>query len=279
MVDNIYMKKIILSLLIGAHAFAADEPKPVEDPDMVKIAIVDTGIDMKSNWEQLKLTPKVCGSWNFVTKKVVDGKEVDNLDVSDEHGHGTHIAGIVTKFAGTAPTCLYIMKYYNSKGLDADNLKNTIKSFKKAVELNVDIINYSGGGIARSDEECAVLKEALDKGIIVVAAAGNERSDVITHKYWPAMCDSRIVAVTATYADGEKTLPSSNTSSDESKVLLYKEIGNDVLSTLPGGLYGYMTGTSQAAATMTGKLANHLYIMRKSHYGRLLVKKAGGWAK
>jgi hypothetical protein len=57
------------------------------------------------------------------------------------------------------------------------------------------------------------------------------------------------------------------------------EHGKNIISTLPGDQYGYMTGTSQATATMTGKLANHLYIMRKSKYGKYLLKKSGGWGK
>ena len=51
---------------------------------------------------------------------------------------------------------------------DEDNLKSTIKAIKAAIELNVDIINYSSGGEGFSQKEYDALKEAKEKGIIVM---------------------------------------------------------------------------------------------------------------
>ncbi len=278
------MRSMILAALLSVTAYGAEPtklatlPKIEEDVDIVKVAIVDTGFDMKSKWAAwFETPPKLCGTWNFVDKKMKDGKEVDNPDVMDNHGHGTHIAGLIAQYAGAAPHCLMIMKYYSKTGSDKDNLTNTIKSFRKAIEMDADIINYSGGGIAPSPEECAVIKEALDKDIIVVAAAGNEGVEIGARKYWPVMCDPRVIGVTA--IDKAKIiLPTSNFSKTKG-IRMEEEFGKDIISTLPNDQYGYMTGTSQATAIMSGKLTNHLYIMRKSHYGRLLLKKASGWGK
>ena len=55
---------------------------------------------------------------------------------------------------------------------------NLIDALRFAVEKNVDIINYSGGGPEPSMEELQILKQAEKKGILVVAAAGNEESDI-----------------------------------------------------------------------------------------------------
>lgn len=275
------MRRTFLALILTSMLAHADDA-------MVKIAVVDTGFDMKSKWSEVVLTPpKICPGqvYNFVNDK----------EMEDDHGHGTHIAGIIAKYAGQAEFCLVIMKYYDAKGNDINNLANTLKSFRKAIELNVDIINYSGGGIIRSVEECATVKEALDKGIIIVAAAGNESGDLNTRTYWPVLCDPRVVAVGSIYSyppkltkkqkldrkldqTPENKLPTSNFSTSPDISVEYEE-GNDILSLLPHDQYGYMTGTSQATATMTGKLANHLYIMRKSKYGKFLLKKSGGWGK
>ena len=209
-------------------------------------------------------------------------------DVKDEHGHGTHIAGLIAKHAQPAPFCIMPMKYFDGNALGEDNLLRSCMALRKAIDMKADIINYSGGGVSPSDTECALVKEALDKEIIIVVAAGNEKSDITKRNFWPAMCDHRVIAVTAKDEFGNR-LKTSNYSEvsvfkrgdkvNGKTVQLKIEEGHDLLSTLPGGQYGYMTGTSQATAIMTGKLANHLFIMRKSEYGKYLVKKAPGWGK
>ena len=62
----------------------------------------------------------------------------------DQHGHGTHIAGIIAELAPKAR--LHILKYYNPNASGEQNLTSTIKALEHAIELNVDIINYSSGG-------------------------------------------------------------------------------------------------------------------------------------
>lgn len=307
--DTINMRKFLALVLLVSSIANADwlaskrvappKPEPVEsplktikpdDPDMIRVAVIDTGFDVNHPMVgalysvKLQICDNGTSRFNFV---VPEGQQ-PNDDVKDDHGHGTHVAGLIAKYAGLAPICIMPMKYYDANGRDILNLDRTLASIKKAIELNADIINYSGGGIAPSAPECAAVKEALDKGIVFVTVSGNERSDITLRKFWPAMCDPRVIAVTAKDTFGNR-LPSSNYSEDGkfekdaktngTKVKLKIEEGNDMLSTLPGGQYGYMTGTSQAAAVMSGKLANHLFILRKSEYGRYLIKKAPGWAK
>lgn len=276
------MRWIIL-LLVAMSAARAEQPaKRVLDQDVVKIAVIDTGFDTKSTWENiLPRKPVLCdgrSSINFVDKTTdKDGKEIVNTDVMDNHGHGTHIVGLIAQYAGEAQSCFYIYKYYYEDGVEIDNLKRSLASIRAAIEADVDIINYSGGGLSRSDEECAVVKAALNKGIIFVAAAGNERSDLSKRKYFPAMCDPRVVVVGAKDKTGFKASFTNYSKSKDVSVKL--EAGENVFSTFPGERSGQMSGSSQATAIMTGKLANHLYIMRKSEYGRYLIKKAPGWAK
>lgn len=286
-------KSLALALLLACTAQAQEESplktvKP-DDPDMVRIAVIDTGFDVNHPMvgalysKKLEVCDGGTSKFNFVTKD-----NVPNDDVKDEHGHGTHVAGLIARYAGHAPVCIMPMRYYDAHGEDVKNIDRTLLSLKKSIEMKADIINYSGGGIAPSAPECATIKEALDKDILVVVAAGNEGSDITVRKYWPAMCDPRVIAVTGKDSFGHR-MRLSNYSGDPvfkkgdktngTTVKLKIEEGNDVLSTLPGGQYGFMSGTSQATAIMTGKLANHLYILRKSEYGRYLIKKAPGWAK
>jgi subtilisin family serine protease len=253
--------------------------------DPIRVAVIDTGFDMtwaeKPNDVRLKeplqgfaegtVPPKICagGLYDFVDGKG-DG-QVTEKDMADGHGHGTHIAGLIAKYAAGADYCLVIMKYYNPKGNDLLNLVNTVNALRTAVRLKVDVINYSGGGIAPSPEEREQVIAALDAGIIVVAAAGNEKDNINVRKYYPAAYDPRIVVVGSIGKWSEKFLPSSNWSDNKpGEIRVEKELGNDVFSTLPGGQFGYMTGTSQATAIMTGSIVNRLGIINRDKYFKII---------
>ena len=189
--------------------------------------------------------------WNFVG---------NNNNVNDEHGHGSHIAGIIGAeggngigISGVSPkVSMMILKYYDAKGSDAANLVNTVKAIDFAVNHDCNIINYSGGGLAPAPEEKSAIERANKKGILFVAAAGNERSNSDDHKYYPADYGlPNILSVTAINRF-MKVLPSSNYGEHTVQIAAP---GNDIISTLPGGQYGYMTGTSQATAFATGVAA------------------------
>lgn len=189
--------------------------------------------------------------WNFVK---------NNNDLSDDHGHGTHIAGIIGAeggngigISGVSPkVSLMVLKYYDAKGSEMNNLMNTVKSIDYAVNNNCNIINYSGGGVAPSSEEKSAIERALRKGILFVAAAGNERSNSDIRKYYPADYGlPNILSVTA-IDRFQNVLPSSNWGEQTVHIAAP---GNDIISTLPKGQYGYMTGTSQATAFATGVAA------------------------
>lgn len=189
--------------------------------------------------------------WNFVN---------NNNNVKDDHGHGTHIAGIIGAeggngigISGVSPkVSLVILKYYDAKGNDTNNLINTVKAINYAVNMDCNIINYSGGGTAPSSEERAAIERANKKGILFVAAAGNERSNSDVRKYYPADYGlPNILSVTA-IDRFRNVLPSSNFGEQTVDIAAP---GNDIISTLPGGQYGYMTGTSQATAFASGVAA------------------------
>jgi subtilisin family serine protease len=189
--------------------------------------------------------------WNFVA---------DNHNLKDEHGHGTHIAGIIGAeggngigISGVSPkVSLMILKYYDAHGSEMNNLSNTVKAIDYAVKMNANIINYSGGGIAPSADEKAAIERAMKKGILFVAAAGNERSNSDVRKYYPADYGlPNILSVTA--IDRFKNVLASSNYGEKSVDIAAP--GNDIISTLPGGQYGYMTGTSQATAFATGVAA------------------------
>ena len=221
----------------------------------VRVAVIDTGLGM-----DLLSTKMVCptGSHNFV-----NGTDVP----ADSHGHGTHISGLIDQYAKNiiikrsdadndkklllktkANYCQVILKYYDPESAGTTNLANTIAAFKWATKLGVDYINYSGGGAEYSQEEYLAVEDALNHGIHIIAAGGNERDDADVNHYYPAYYDKRIVVVGNIDQYGKR-----NSSSNWGKRFVW-EVGVGVLSTLPSYGMGYLSGTSQSAAIRTGKM-------------------------
>ncbi len=198
--------------------------------------------------------------WNFVS---------NNNKLDDNHGHGTHIAGIIGAEAGnkkgisgiSPKVSLMVLKYFDPKVPNTDNLKNTIASIKYAVKMGAHIINYSGGGTDYSQDEHDAVAEAEKKGILFVAAAGNERSNSDQYHYYPADYNLKnIISVTAIDPTTE-VLASSNFGVNTVDIAAP---GQNILSCLPHNSYGLMTGTSQATAFVTG--AAVLVMSHKDQY-------------
>ena len=149
---------------------------------------------------------------------------------------------------------LLVLKYYNPKASGQKNLESTIKALEYAVDQNVDVINYSGGGPEPSDEELKVLKEAEEKGILVIAAAGNERSniDLAENAYYPASYGLSNIITVGAHNEENEIISSSNYGS---KSVDIAAPGFKIKSSIHGNGSGYMTGTSQATAFVTGVVA------------------------
>jgi thermitase len=184
--------------------------------------------------------------WNF---------SANNNDVSDEHGHGTHIAGIIgaEHSGGISPhVSLMILKYFDAEATGAENLRHTIAAIRYAVKMGADIINYSGGGVVRSAEEESVIRWAAAQGVLVVAAAGNEGVNSDFFHFYPADYDLPNILSVGAIDRNEQLMKVSNYGIH---TVALAAPGKNIYSTLPNGQYGYMSGTSQATAFATGVAA------------------------
>ncbi|MBT4791131.1 MAG: S8 family serine peptidase [Halobacteriovoraceae bacterium] len=215
------------------------------------VAVVDTGIQynhpfLKNNVYHIN------GKGNKANfGKDFSVKSAKNTP-SDSHGHGTHVAGIIKSIFPDVK--LLTLKYYNPKASGTANLNSTIKALKYAVDNNVDIINYSGGGPEASEAEKRVLKEAEKKGILIIAAAGNEKSniDIKKNHYFPASYGLSNIITVGAHDEFNKVIASSNYGS---KSVDIAAPGYRIKSSIPGNGAGLMTGTSQATAFVTGVAA------------------------
>lgn len=229
-----------------------------EGKKSVIVAVVDTGVDSNhpdlapNMWQDPTLKTKTYG-WNFVK---------NSANPEDDHGHGTHIAGIIGAIANpsagvsgvTHHVSIMGVKYYSSSNSGAVNLDNTVKALEYAVAKGAKIINYSGGGPEFSEKEYLAIKKAEAAGVLVVAAAGNfgQNIDQVEHYYYPSAYNtSNIISVAATGIHNE-LLSFSNYGKRKVDVAAP---GEKILSTLPNGRHGVLTGTSQATAFVSGVAA------------------------
>ncbi len=231
----------------------------------IVVAVVDTGIDREHPFLENNI---------FVENGQVDANNF-GVDFSkdkrnkgaptDNHGHGTHVSGIIKSIYPDVK--ILALKYYNPNASGLDNLNSTVEALRYAVDHNVDVINYSGGGPEAATEELRVLKEAERKGILVVAAAGNEESNIDDKKkaYFPASYGLKNIITVTAHDEDLKILPSSNYG--RSSVDIFAP-GYRIKSSLQNGRSGYLTGTSQATAFVTGVAA-----LIKSEFPQLSTEK------
>ena len=251
-----------------------------EMPDLtgigVQVAIVDTGIS--------------CGHPDLPL--LIDGFNAlpGGVLYCDDHGHGTHMAGIIAArtnraaIMGAAPGAgLVAVKVLNARGQGylSDLLNGLQWIYNNQGEENIRLVNMSLGFSRASPPLESAIKKLVDHGTIMVASAGNSCSDgpgqdedggeegdgpacdtpqTTTVKYPAAY--SGVLAVTAT--DEDDRIASYSLEGPEVAVTAPGGMrqAKRILSTYLGGWYGFGSGTSQAAAHVTGALALKLQQQR-----------------
>jgi len=227
------------------------------------VAVVDTGIDythpglINNLWINEDEIPnnKIDDDKNGFVDDIIGWDFVYDTPLPfDAHGHGTHVSGLVLngKKLNSNNNCVKIMalKYYGTSAWSYNNnLANMVKAFKYARNNGADIVNYSGGGRDTVNAERKVVRQMTNKGILLVAAAGNGGYDNDQVPYFPASYPfSRIISV-ASLDRGNEILSTSNYGI---KSVDMAELGFRVLSYLPfGGRTGTMSGTSQATGLVS----------------------------
>lgn len=201
----------------------------------ITIAVLDTGIDFKHN--------------DLKSCKYEEISVVEQFN-ENEINHGTAIAGIISAYPhdekgvlGIAPNSKILsIDVTNSETVDIDNL---IKGINIAIDKNVDIINISIGIKEGNDELHACIKEAYDKGIVIVASAGNYMKDEVLY---PAVYDE-VIAVGACDRKGRIISPKG----DSLDVIFMP--GDNIVSCISENNYAGVQGTSFSTAIVSGIVA------------------------
>jgi len=197
----------------------------------VRVAVLDTGIDITHP----ALNGKVVASVNFT----------DSGTATDVQGHGTHIAGIIASNAGNAE--ILNVKVAGDNGIT--NPETVAKGITWAVENRARVINISLAVKETNENLEKAVALAIERGVIVVAAAGNNGDAA---PVYPAAYTG-VTSVGAT--DNQSRVVSW---SNGGAAVSATAPGVNILSTLPGGEWGVKSGTSQAAAQVTASIAARL---------------------
>jgi serine protease len=237
----------------GLDLIHADQAHAVTTGAGAVVAVVDTGIDASHP----DLAGRIGPGWDFV-----DGDSTPQ----DGNGHGTHVSGIIAADAGNgigvdsvAPGARIMpVRVLDSSGSGSD--ADVASGIDWATDHGAGVINLSLGGtlptsgLGMQDAISAAIQHALDQGVIVVAAAGNDGLPFCENNTF----GGKVLCVGAV----DKREQRSFYSSFGSGVSLVAPGGSDlpgtdedVLSTWNDGGYQELAGTSQATPHVSGVAA------------------------
>jgi filamentous hemagglutinin family protein len=185
----------------------------------------------------------------------LEGVVAQHYDAAGEpekpHSHGTGMAGAIAshqRLLGMAPGArlLAVHAFSTAESSPQSTTFNILKGVDWSVRQGARIINMSFAGPKDPSVERA-LKAAYDKGVVLIAAAGNAGPK--SPPLYPG-ADPNVIAVTATDVDDKLF-----TGANRGKYISVSAPGVDILVPAPEGDYQITTGTSVAAAEVSGIVA------------------------
>lgn len=206
----------------------------------VTIAIVDSGVEA----DHPDLGGRVVKGYDFVE---------NDWEPQDEYGHGTHVAGIAAAstnngigIAGIAPhSKILAIRVFNNES-DPGYSSFFAQGIVHAVDSGADVINCSFGINQPSRTLEKAVRYAWKKGAVIVGTAGNEPTSKPRYPaaYKPA------ISVANTDPNDEKAADS-----NYGNWVDIAAPGTDILSTIFGGQYYPVSGTSMSAPHVAGVAA------------------------
>lgn len=157
----------------------------------IKIAVIDTGVDhLHPDLFGFGPGGKIIGGYNFVE---------DNKMPVDTNGHGTEVTGIIAadgQLKGIASKAS-IFAYKVSEDGESVPSELIVKAVQQAINDDVDIINISLGVNRTNSKIDQIVNKAVENGIVVVTAAGNDGPEFGT--IGSPGKNSKVITVGATY--------------------------------------------------------------------------------
>ena len=205
----------------------------------VVVAVLDTGVDGQHPDLRNRLVP----GFDFVN---------NTAQLSDDNGHGTAMCGIVAAegqnnegVVGVAFDAR-VMPVKVADSLGQASVADVVAGIDFAIANNAQVINLSMGAPVGSQALQDAINRALAAGVVVVAAAGN---DPVHHEAYPAAYDG-VLSVTSLGREGKLGFDAALAEGVD-----LGAVGEEIVTTLPGEVYGFVTGSSAASAYASGVAA------------------------
>jgi len=227
----------------------------------VIVAVLDTGVNI--NHPDLKGRIEQCEDFTNLSSPIV------NNSCDDKNGHGTHVAGIIAADAGADKLGIYGVApeaeifAYKVCGANGSCYADDIAvGLKTAISQGANIVNMSFG----TDKDISLIRNAVNdawsKGVLLVAAAGNDGPFPDSIDYPGAYAS--VVAVGAVNKSLKVTKWSSrgiNSLTDPEKIndgdIEFAAPGDAIESTWNNGGYVVLSGTSMASPFVAGLAAKY----------------------
>lgn len=229
----------------GVDRIDAEKVWGTTTADLIKVAIIDTGIDVKHPDLKDNIKSGVSTVWY-------------TSSYNDDNGHGTHVAGIAAALdntigvVGVGPQIyLYAVKVLDRRG--SGYLSDVIEGLDWAITNKMQVVNMSLGTSSNVQSFKDAVARVNAAGITQVAAAGNNGGAVIYPAAYP-----EVIAVSAT--DSTDTLASWSSRGPEVDLAAP---GVSIYSTYKGQTYKTLSGTSMAAPHVAGTAALVLSVPEK----------------
>lgn len=233
------------------------------------VAILDTGLDSTHsvfrNSNALWVNPKeipangVDDDQNGYVDDISGWNFINNTSAfADDEGHGTHVAGIVvgagldifSQQIDKSRIQIMPLKFLDNQG--SGSTANAIKAIYYAVNNGARIINNSWGGPGYSSSLLEAMTYAYDHHVLIVSAAGNASKNNDTAEMYPANYGVPSNISIAATSDTDRLASFSNYGA---QTVHLASPGVYIYSTLPGNVFGSMSGTSMAAPFVAGVAA------------------------
>lgn len=270
--------KEIASTLKGEYKDAAEQILSIKsnyliDKDELIELESDFAVKNKCLFDTTSVNTLIGDNPNLLAEKNYGDNDVYTKGAS----HGTHVSGIVAaskESIGQAPFVkLMLLRVVPDEGDERD--KDVANGIRYATDNGASIINLSAGKYfsPNSDYVTEAIKYAESKGVLFVVSSGNEGVDIVTKRNFPPKYymengemkyfSNMIVVGASTWMkkwnelkdpdnliDGYDLVASFSNYSG--KVVDLFAPGTDIYSTIPGGKYESMSGTSMASPEVTG---------------------------
>lgn len=251
----------------------------------VRVGVIDSGVDynhpdlkpnMRGNSAELNGVPGVDDDGNGYADDVYGWDFIGDLNTKpyygqigspnpmDENGHGTHVAGTIGAYGNNQVGVVGVnweveivaLKFLNKDGSGQN--ADAVRAIRYAADNDIDVINASWGGGPASNAMKKVIEYAESKGVLFVAAAGNDSKNNDHTDSYPSNYEVESLISVAASDNRDRIAKFSN--------IGFKKVhlaapGVDIMSTVPldalerSEPYASFSGTSMAAPHVAGAAA------------------------